>query len=353
LESLIESCDIENKISEDDELKMIEELKKFSESFITNAKNGLGSAMLSYGYQKSAITTECQNNLVSLLNQVKVNALDKLNIRIEDRNNLIEKGRGKIQEDQYLPLENDQVNVLCLLVEAYRNIEPQKRVEFIVTRGSNSDLVLHPGFNKGWTDISIVDLRMLDSVGLVKILEQDDPHAEFKFILTPNGLKYFELIKQKEIEPIKRVEKDILQFIELETFKSKYGNAYKKWKEAETLLWKADNNELYSAIGHLCREAVQEFLDKLIIDNNLQNEFSDKTKTKNRLEGILQKNRDQLGKTLPGFYTSLLSYWNALVDLIQRQEHSGLNEGEEISFNDAKRIVFQTAVLFYDISKRI
>ena len=46
---------------------------------------------------------------------------------------------------------------------------------------------------------------------------------------------------------------------------------------------------------------------------------------------------------------ALLSYWGAVSDLTQRQEHGALKEGERLTWEDGRRLVFHVAQLMHDV----
>jgi hypothetical protein len=53
------------------------------------------------------------------------------------------------------------------------------------------------------------------------------------------------------------------------------------------------------------------------------------------------------------FLTALLSYWGTVSDLVQRQEHGAQKEGEPLTWEDARRVVFQTAVVMFEIARAV
>lgn len=50
---------------------------------------------------------------------------------------------------------------------------------------------------------------------------------------------------------------------------------------------------------------------------------------------------------------ALLVYWGAVNDLIQRQEHGATKEGEALRWEDGRQVVFQTAVVMFEIARAI
>lgn len=71
-----------------------------------------------------------------------------------------------------------------------------------------------------------------------------------------------------------------------------------------------------------------------------------------RLQSILKKS-SQLGSTEKPFLEALLAYWGTINDLIQRQEHGAQKERQVLLWEDARRVVFQTIVVMFEIDKSL
>jgi len=50
---------------------------------------------------------------------------------------------------------------------------------------------------------------------------------------------------------------------------------------------------------------------------------------------------------------SLVSCWEAAIDLVQRQEHGANKEGEPLVWEDARRVVFQTMMVMYELDRAL
>jgi hypothetical protein len=129
--------------------------------------------------------------------------------------------------------------------------------------------------------------------------------------------------------------------------------AYQKWLQAESILWSSDSEQQLTSIGHLCREALQEFATALVDHYQPPNVDSDKAHTVARLKAILNLSRDQLVSTEKPFLDALVAYWGTVSDIIQRQEHGGQKEGRPLVWEDARRVVFQTAILMFEIDNSL
>jgi hypothetical protein len=53
------------------------------------------------------------------------------------------------------------------------------------------------------------------------------------------------------------------------------------------------------------------------------------------------------------FLLALIAYWGTVSDLVQRQEHGALKEGESLVWEDARCVVFQTCVVMFEISRGV
>ena len=50
---------------------------------------------------------------------------------------------------------------------------------------------------------------------------------------------------------------------------------------------------------------------------------------------------------------SLVSYWGAIADLAQRQEHGAQKEGEALVWEDARRLVFHTTFVMVELDRAL
>lgn len=46
-------------------------------------------------------------------------------------------------------------------------------------------------------------------------------------------------------------------------------------------------------------------------------------------------------------------YWRALSDLVQRQEHGSTRDKEDLRWEDARRLIYQTANAMYEIDRSL
>jgi len=243
-------------------------------------------------------------------------------------------------------LETEQEDLLSLLIEAVRNTPRDKHRKFIVDQSHSGDSLIHPGLKNG-ANIYYGDVEELERQGLVAIGFSSTGSPNFD--VTSQGYRYYEHLKSKKGESIHRIETTIREHINSLEFQNKYPEAFLKWSQAEESLWHTDTQKQLTTIGHLCREALQGFTNILVERHKPSDVNPDITKTIQRLKTVLEtviiseKKKDLL--------IGLLTYWNAVNGIVQRQEHGAYKDGEQIIWEDARRVVFQTMIIMFEIDK--
>jgi hypothetical protein len=121
-----------------------------------------------------------------------------------------------------------------------------------------------------------------------------------------------------------------------------------KWCRAEELLWRDLDFRSATTIGHLCREALQDFFGDIVMQLGIGEVDPDKSHTVARAKAMLAHVKSELGDTSAAFLDALLVYSGTLSDLVQRQEHGAQREDEDLIWDDARRVVFYTALVMYE-----
>jgi len=253
----------------------------------------------------------------------------------------------------HILLEDEQVQLLSVLVEASRNVPTEERQKFHAaqTLGQHLAFIIHQGMPKDFPGAYIGDIEILAQQGFLNL--SYGKYRSVNFDVTPIGFKYYEYIMNLIEEPTKRIETSINEYINSNYFRSKYSSAYKKWSEAEEKLWESETEKQLTVIGHLCRESIQLFVSTLITLKNPDNYDKEVSHTVSRLKSVINFNKENLGETELEFCLALISCWGSVSDLIQRQEHGAQKEGEKISWEDGRRIVFQTMIIMYEIDRSL
>ncbi len=244
-------------------------------------------------------------------------------------------------------LEPEQVKILSTLVEALRSVPRSQRGRFLFSseHGHLDVRVWNEGLNAWHTRVLPADLDVLAREGLLRFAEQ---HI---FYVTPSGFEFYEEAKLSSGNAVERVQAEVRTYCETEQFRAAHPAAYEKWRSAEAHLWRDDHERELTTIGHLCREALQEFAEALVRQLRITDPDADKAKTINRIKLCLE--HASVSRTDRAVLDALLTYWRAVNDLTQRQEHGAQRDGEELRWDHARRTVFQTLVVMYEIDRAL
>jgi hypothetical protein len=246
-------------------------------------------------------------------------------------------------EDIYL--ENEQRELLSWMVEAERLLPAQQRGPFFFMQTDGEAFLIHsyvperPQVRKGDLE-AIADSRLLR--------REFGSNGTPMYEVTPLGRRYDAEQKKSAGEAITVVENEIRYYLASDQFRSSFHEAYERWRQAEDELWIADDEAQFTRIGHICREAMQAFASSLTTAAQVTGVPDDPAKTVARIRAVL---RAAYSGRRAAFFDALLAYWGAVSDLVQRQEHGAQKAGEPLAWEDARRVVFQTAVVMYEVAR--
>jgi hypothetical protein len=96
---------------------------------------------------------------------------------------------------------------------------------------------------------------------------------------------------------------------------------------------------------------MQAFATALVDHHQPPDANPDPTKTLDRVSAVLSMYHAHLGERRLGLLNGLFAYWRSAVDLVQRQEHGAQKEGERLSWEDGRRVVFQTANVMVEVDR--
>jgi hypothetical protein len=247
-------------------------------------------------------------------------------------------------------LRPEQEGLLVTLVEAERNLPAGERQPFHFIKTLQGDLLRHPGLPDGTTSIVGEDILALEDAGLIRCVHQ---RSLTVFSIPQKGILAYEEIKQRSGSPVEQIQQDLMGYLDAAVFQQRYPEAYRKWSEASRKLWADDSTEQLTQIGHLCREAIQEFATALVERHKPPAVTPDKTKDVARVRAALNQHKARLGTRTATFLDALLEYWRTVSSLVQRQEHGSQNEGRPLVWEDGRRVVFQTAVVMFEIDRAL
>jgi hypothetical protein len=250
-----------------------------------------------------------------------------------------------------ISLEPEQKELLSVLVEAARNLPSDKRQPFFVysNRGQVNYEIHHPGLPNGTREAYPGDLQALLQAHLLSQSLSDNSAYEINSV----GFQYYAELKRRSGEPVGRMQELAKSYLQASHFSQKYPQAYQKWVNAESLLWSSDSEAQLTTIGHLCREALQEFATSLVNKYKPPEVDKDVAHTEARIRAALDSTGRQISTTVKPFLDALLAYWRKVSDLVQRQEHGGQREGKPLIWEDGRLVVFQTLVVMFEIDSCI
>lgn len=245
-------------------------------------------------------------------------------------------------------LSEESLALLAEFVEAARKQPRDQRHPFVLglVVGSSNYRVIHPGLPDDYPGAYPADVHILVRAGL--LLERRQNNHLF-IDVSPAGFEEYAAQHKTASSPVSTVEATMRTFLDSPTFRQLHKGSFGKWSEAADLLWKADATAQLTTIGHLCRETMQLFAAELIQRFNPPSPPADPTKTVDRIRCVLRTKSSSSDKTK--FLDALLDYWGTVSDLVQRQEHGALKEGEVLVCDDGRRVVFQTMNVMYEISQ--
>lgn len=247
------------------------------------------------------------------------------------------------------PLEPEQEELLTTVVEASRRVRREAREKFFFIETLGGSELQHPGLGEATLPAYRGDIEVLGRAGLLQVSERQ--RGVLTFDVTPLGFQAYTELKRKSGQAIERVQAEVRSYLDSHSFQEKYPSAYGKWREAESLLWQVETERQATTIGHLIREAMQEFASSLSHRYGIETEAG-KADTVRRIRSVL-KEKGARGKTREAFLEALLAYWGTVSDLVQRQEHGAHKEGEPLEWEDGRRIVFQAAVVMFEVERAL
>jgi hypothetical protein len=245
-----------------------------------------------------------------------------------------------------LTLEPEQEDLLKAMVEASRNVPRDKREEFHHLTDGDGSSIMHPGLPGRQLRVHDGDIGILEDQGLLLMTGSGRWHRSY--VVTPLGFRLYEELQDRSSAPMQQIEETLIRYLDSDAFQRSYPEAYRKWVEAAERLWKSDSQHQLTTIGHLCREAIQEFATALVERHQPPGADPDKAHDINRIQAVVDQRRSQLSTT-SALLDSVVLYWRAVSGLVQRQEHGAQKEGRPLVWEDARRVVFQTAVVMFEI----
>lgn len=259
---------------------------------------------------------------------------------------LTDLGREALRDSIGPPLEPEQEALLTAMVEAARDT-PRNEQTWRLVRAWQGSFLTGPG---GKREVLATDVQALAKAKLIQMVGGAHEGSVTDYILTSRANARYASIKRQQGAPTARTEDEIRRFLDADSFRQDYPNSYAKLAEAQTLLWSANSDRELTTIGHKCREAMQEFATEAVALYAPQGVDPNPARINRRVGAVIHKLLPSLGRARAALLTALGDYSEATVDLIQRQEHGGQKEGQPLVWTDARRTVFSTTHVLFELA---
>jgi hypothetical protein len=247
-------------------------------------------------------------------------------------------------------LEKEQRELLAWMVEAERHLRPQQRGPFLLVSTGQADFLIHVGGSV--QERPQVRKGDLETLADYRLLRRDfGSGGNPMYEVSPLGRLFDAEQKRTSGEAIQTVEAEMHQYLDSDGFRARHRDTYERWRQAADELWVADTEAQFTHVGHTCREAMQLFATRLIATQSVRNASDDPTKTVDRVRAVLQQ--AGMSGARGAFLDALLAYWGTVCDLTQRQEHGAQKDGVALNWEDARRVVFQTALVMFEVDRAV
>ena len=242
-------------------------------------------------------------------------------------------------------LESEQILLFEQLVEATNAVARSEREPFMYLRTLGGAFVKG---NRFAVEVVVGDVEELVERDLLRMVKPTS--SGMTFTVPAKSLAAYTELKKSAPSQVQNVETEIRLFLDGREFKDRHQKSYARWAEASDLYWSIDFESDISTIGLKCREALQFFATELV--NEQEQPFDDDVeRTVNRLRALVKQYSDRLGTKQTTFFDSLIKYWRSVSDLANLQTHAHQKKGSPLEREDARRVVFQTALVMYEFDR--
>jgi hypothetical protein len=142
------------------------------------------------------------------------------------------------------------------------------------------------------------------------------------------------------------MESQVGRYLDEDAFRLRHPDAYERWQAAIDLF--AVNPKRHATrIGHDCRESLLAFADGALEARRVRPKAGSGTVDKLRL----LIDRAATSHRPAELCNALVMYWGTVSDLAQRQEHGASREREALRGEDARRLIFHTMVVMFEVDR--
>lgn len=263
IEALIESFD-KDMITEKDSYLLNLKFKSFFHKHIEREKNGLKSALISYGLHTGAIISDFQSSIANELNQVKNISLDILKNEIENHNNDIENlnerkiNKIAVKEEAIFNKKQQAINIMKKISRA--EIEELNKLTRMAERYITSSHKIKGSTVQRWSKRTLNWLKR-------NYTETDYPN-NFLLIPEPNHSSKIGLSSTD----VNRIQKKLSILLETQ---GKNGQKEKVKQKPEVL----KNIFIVHGRDNSIKEEVARFIEKLNLEPIILHELPNKGRT--------------------------------------------------------------------------
>lgn len=245
-----------------------------------------------------------------------------------------------------MELEPEQEQLLADMVEAARKVPRHEQRWHYGGEHIGDDVMAGPW---GTRRVLESDVAALYEAGLLDARQRNYVYGD-DCVISPKGYRRYAAVKERDGQPLDRTENETRRRLASDEFRDAYAGAYERWADAEKLLWSASSERELSTIGHKVREATQLFATALVERYRPDPVEQDPARTKARVRAVIDQHRDALGARRAALLDALVVYWEATIDVVQRQEHGEQKGNQPLTWLDGRRVVFHTASLMVEIA---
>lgn len=147
----------------------------------------------------------------------------------------------------------------------------------------------------------------------------------------------------------RRLVDELTTYLHEPAFAARHPLAHEKWRQGFEL-YGVNPSRFATPVGLACREACDAFADDLVAAHAA--EVAVDAGTVDKLRAAIRA-RHGLTKRLPATLDALVRYWGSVSDLVQRQVHGAQKEGEPLTKEDARRLLFQVMFVMCEIDRAL
>jgi hypothetical protein len=187
---------------------------------------------------------------------------------------------------------------------------------------------------------------------------KEDQYVDAVLVMStgPNAFRMLQLTTRgreaarMEVDPFEQVMTEARSALGSDGFARTFPGAFQPWADAEKLLWRGDASSQLTTIGHKVREAAQAFATQLVEAHQPREVEPNVALVERRLGAVIAMHREELPESKRLTLEALGTLWEAANRLVQRQVHGAQKEGEPVSWDDARRIVYLTMFLMIEFA---